>query len=117
MISISGGVRRLYPIRKHRDGRVPVVGREWRLLRAGYQLCQMLVSHAATLGSVKPHLVGTPRPYEALHYRGSLHRSKQLGMSRNELSGKQGPLKGVGFQPQVDLAYQAAGSKRLRLQP
>ena len=34
-----------------------------------------------------------------------------------ELSGLQGPLKGVGFQPQVDLADRAAGAKRLRCEP
>ena len=33
---------------------------------------------AATLGSLKPHSVGTPRPYEALSYRGSLHLSKSV---------------------------------------
>ena len=74
------------------------------------------MQHPATLGSVKPHSVGTPRPYEALHYRRSLHRSKRQGMDMKEQSGRQGPLKGVGFQPQVDPAYPTAGSKRLRCQ-
>ena len=63
---------------------------EWHLLKgtvAGYLRCQVLLSYAATLGSVKPHSVGTPRPYEALHYRGSLHRSKPQGMNMKEQSG------------------------------
>ena len=75
----------------------------------------MFVLHAATLGSLKPHSVGTPRPYEALSYRGSLHRSKRQGMNMKELCGLQGPLKGVGFQPQVDLADRVAGATSLSL--
>ena len=79
----------------------------------------MIVLYAATLGSLKPHSVGTPRPYEALNYRGSLHRSKyiemRMGIAMKELSGLQGPLEGVGFQPQVDLADRTAGTTRLRL--
>ena len=83
---------------------------------ARFLLCRMFVWHAATLGSVKPHSVGTPRPYEALHYRGSLHRSKRQRMNMKELSGMEGPLKGVGFQPQVDPPYRTAGSKNPRCQ-
>ena len=82
-----------------------------------YLLCRMFVMYAATLGSSKPHSVGTPRPYEALSYRGSLHRSKRQGMDLEELSGMGGPLKGVGFQPQVDLAYRTAGTMRPSLDP
>jgi len=68
---------------------------------------------AATLGSAKPLSVETPRPYEALSYRGSLHRYMRVVMARMELSGRQGPLKGVGFQPLVDLAYLTAGAALL----
>ena len=71
--------------------------------------------HAATLGSLKPHSVGTPRPYETLSYRGSLHRNIRVGMAAMELSGAQGPLKGVGFQPQVDLAHRKAAAKLIAL--
>ena len=70
---------------------------EWRLLKGGVArsfLYRMLVSRAATPGAVKPHSVGTPRPYEALQHRGSLHPSIRVGMK--ELSGTQGPPEGRG---------------------
>ena len=86
---------------------------EWRLLQGfsfGRVVIAAFVSVAANLRCWQRHAVGTPRPHEAANNAASLHRNKREDKTRKELPDNRGPLKGVGFQPQVAPDYQAARS-------